>query len=677
MQLKNKIIIMKTLKFIGIIGIAFTLLFGCAEDDSDLSFVEEVVAPTEVSAIFKVNQDNTGVVTITPNSVGAAHYNILFGDGTSEPVNVVQGEDITHTYEEGNYVVTIEAIGITGLKTEATQNLDVSFKAPENLEVTIENDIVISKQVNVTANADFAISYDVYFGEDGATDPVSANVGESISYVYQEPGTYNIRVVVMGAAIETTEYIEEFTVTEILQPIASAPTQPGRQESDVISIFSSRYTDVPGTDYFPNWGQEGQGSSWALFDLNGDEILQYINLSYQGIALADGTTIDVSAMEYLHLDVWTANESMRLETSLINNPADVTEKPVWRDLNAGEWTSIEIPLSEYTDQGLTISEIFQMKFVGEPWAEGTVFIDNIYFYRESTSPFNDGLLSNGDFEAGADPWIVGVDDNSPITVTNDAGNTYYSVNVTAAGNPWEVNMSQKVAITADQTYTLNFEAWSDTNRTIIVGIGLSGDPWSNDTQTINLTPNKTNYSITLSSTGFGAADARVIFDMGADVGMVNIDNVGLYLGDGPFDDGLLTNGDFEAGGEPWIMGVDDTATISVTTDGGNSYYSVNVANAGNPWEVNLSQKVEIIADQTYTLTFDAWSDTNRSIVAGIGLSGDPWSSTVETVNITTTQTTYSLTLTASGFGATDARVIFDMGAEVGMVNIDNVSLKEN
>ena len=47
--------------------------------------------------------------------------------------------------------------------------------------------------------------------------------------------------------------------------------------------------------------------------------------------------------------------------------------------------SIDIPISDYTDQGLTVTEIFQMKFVGTPWATGTVFVDNIYFYRASTT----------------------------------------------------------------------------------------------------------------------------------------------------------------------------------------------------------------------------------------------------------------------------------------------------
>jgi len=159
--------------------------------------------------------------------------------------------------------------------------------------------------------------------------------------------------------------------------------------------------------------------------------------------------------------------------------------------------------------------------------------------------------------------------------------------------------------------------------------------------------------------------------------MVNIDNVSLFLGDGPFDDGILINGDFEAGPEPWIVGTDDNAPVSVVTNAGNTYYSVDVAAAGNPWDVNMSQKVEIIQGTTYTFSFDAWSDSSRSIVSGIGLSAAPWSSSTETVNITPTRTTYSLTITATDWGAPDARVIFDMGAEAGQVNIDNVSLKAN
>jgi len=382
--LKNKI--MKKIKYIISTFFVLLLIWNCT-DDENLDFLNDVVAPENVSALFQVTQDNSGLVSITPNGQGAVSFNILYGDGdgTEEPTEVNAGETVTHTYEEGTYTVNIEAVGITGLKTQVTQPLVVSFKAPENLVVLIENDVAISKQVNVTANADFAVSYEVYFGETGNDDPVVANIGETVSYTYQDPGTYTIRTVVMGAAIQTTEYIEEFVVTEILQPVVSAPSQPNREDQDVISIFSSTYTDVSGTNYFPDWGQGGQGSGWALFDLNGDEMLQYINLSYQGVALADGTFVDVSGMEFLHMDVWTSGDATRIETSLINNtPGGATEAPVWSDLTAGEWTTIEIPISDYTDQGLTVTDIFQLKFVGDPWAAGTVFIDNIYFYKPSS-----------------------------------------------------------------------------------------------------------------------------------------------------------------------------------------------------------------------------------------------------------------------------------------------------
>ena len=114
-----------------------------------------------------------------------------------------------------------------------------------------------------------------------------------------------------------------------------------------------------------------------------------------------------------------------------------------------------------------------------------------------------------------------------------------------------------------------------------------------------LPPTRTTYSFTLSldASGFGAPDARVLFDIGGEVGLVNIDNVSLVLGGG----NLLTNGNFEAGSAPWIVGVNDAAPAPVVTVADNTYYSANVASAGNVYDVNVSQKVEIIQGETYFL----------------------------------------------------------------------------
>lgn len=381
---------MKTLKYILSAIVLLTTFWGCEEDNFDnLDFVGSAAAPTNVSALFGVTQDNTGLVTITPNGEGAVSYTIYYGDDTPEGETVSQGESTAHTYAEGSYTVKIIAYGITGKSSETTLPLEVSFKAPENLEVTIANDEAVSKQVNVTANADYAISFDVYFGEEGNDDPVSGNIGETVSYVYAEPGTYTIRVVAKGGAIETTEYTQEFEAVAIVQPIASAATPPTRSEDDVISIYSSKYTNILDVNYNPDWGQSGQGSGYAEFDLNGDTMLQYINLSYQGIQFSAAE--DLTSMEYLHMDVWTADVET-LETSLISLTNG--EKPVVSELTTDQWTSIDIPMSAFTDQGLTVADIHQLKFVGTPWAGGTVFIDNLYFYRASTAHIDGSLPIN-------------------------------------------------------------------------------------------------------------------------------------------------------------------------------------------------------------------------------------------------------------------------------------------
>ena len=669
---------MKTIKYLFSLCLMALTVWTCADDEKNVD-LNSATAPTELDIQFEITQDNSGLVTMTPLGEGAVSFDIAFGDDTPDPVSLEIGNNVSHTYSEGTYTVSMTGYGVTGLTSEITKELVVSFQAPTNLEVSIENDAAVSKQVNVTVNADFAVNYEVFSGESGVVDPVVANIGDTAVLQYSDAGFYDITIVVMGGAIETTTYVEEnFEVTAIEAPVVSAPAPPARQPDDVISIFSAAYDDVEGTDYFPDWGQGGQGSSWAMFDLAGDEVLQYVNLSYQGIALAEGTTVDVSAMEYLHVDVWTTDAVTDIETNLINNAGGtVTQTPISQPLSAGEWTSLDIPISDYTDQGQVVSEIFQLMFVGEPWAAGTVFIDNIYFYKESTDAFDDGLLVNGDFELGSANWLVGVGpDPAPVVVDGD-GNTHYSVNVENAGNPWDVNTSQLVELINGETYTLVFDAWSDTNRDILAGIGLAAGPWTNVAETTSITTTRTTYSYTFEAIGFGDPQARVLFDMGADVGLVNLDNVALYLGDGPpvqFDDGILNNGDFELGNEYWLIGVGpDPAPVVVDGDG-NTHYSFNVENAGNPWDVNTSQLVELIAGETYTLTFDAWSDTNRDILAGIGLAAGPWTNVAETTSITTTRTTYSYTFEAIGFGDPQARVLFDLGADVGLVNLDNVSL---
>jgi len=366
---------MKKIKIIYKALIIFIIINACTNERS-LDFLEFAPPPVNVSAVYNVAQDNSGLVTITPIADGATSFDIYFGDTTEDPENIENGKYLQHTYAEGTYTVKILAYNLKGDSTEAMQELVVSFQAPKNLVVTLENDLAISKLVNIHATAEFAVSYDFYSGEDGLTQPVlTANNGDAISYQYADAGIYSVKVIAKGGAIETTEYTIDFEVTAILAPLVSAATPPNRSESDVISIFSGSYIDVTGIDYNPNWGQQ---TIYTAFDLNGDAMLQYSNLNYQGIDFLANVQ-DASAMETLHIDVWTADA-----TSIDIYPISSTsgEFFVTKELIADQWNSFEIPVSDFTNQGLVISDLKQFKLVGS----GSVFIDNLYFWKTPSVP---------------------------------------------------------------------------------------------------------------------------------------------------------------------------------------------------------------------------------------------------------------------------------------------------
>ena len=159
---------------------------------------------------------------------------------------------------------------------------------------------------------------------------------------------------------------------------------------------------------------------------------------------------------------------------------------------------------------------------------GTTGVIGTYTSNVSIFVFAGGLVINGNFESGTSPWTSGVTNAiSPSLLVSEGGNTYYSVNVAAVGNPYDVNLSHKaINMTQGKTYRLTFDAWSNVNRSMIVGIGLSGAPFTNQTVTRSLTPTVQNLSIDLVA-NFTNTNSRVIFDLGAAIGRVNIDNVTL------------------------------------------------------------------------------------------------------------------------------------------------------
>jgi hypothetical protein len=464
---------MKTINKIFALLFVFTAFVSCNED-----FMEEtdfeIVAPSNVSASFNITQDNTGLVTITPIAEGALSFDVDFGDGSAVETGIAVGKNVNHTYSEGNHTVGITAKGLNNLKTAATVELVVSFKAPQNLVVAITNDESVSKKVNVVATADYATTFDFLPGEADA-EAVSANIGQAASFTYKAAGTYSIKVTAKGGAIATTDYSADFEVTALLQPTTSAPTPKDRPSTLVKSVYSASYTASTVTNFngFPDWGQAGQGSSWAEYDLNGDKMLQYIKLSYQGNQF---DAVDVSGMEFVHIDVWTA-DAEKIELSVINTSRagtddDPKEKPIVKDLVKDQWNSIDIPLKDYTDLNLNITAVDQLKYVGTPWAGGSVFIDNVYFYKASEVKLPIRFDQEEKFagvggaavELSTDP-----DDSSNVTAK-----------VTNGGNDWEtaeIILDVPISITSggDNKYSVRIYSPDDAQHALMMKLEQSGD----------------------------------------------------------------------------------------------------------------------------------------------------------------------------------------------------------
>jgi hypothetical protein len=437
---------MKSIKKILSLLVIVTTLWSCADDEKNVN-LNNVQAPSALAMAFDVTQDNTGLVTITPTAEGAVSFDIALGDGTAEAVELENGQNTSHTYAEGTYTVTVTAYGITGLSTSLSQELVVSFQAPENLQVTVENDAAVSKQVNVTVTADFAITFDVYSGETGVTTPVSANIGETAIVQYTDAGIYDITIEVKGAAIQTTTYIEEdFEVTEILAPIASAPTPPARQPEDVISIYSDAYTNITLSELNPNWGQS---TVLTEVQVEGNNTWFYSNLNYTGIVTDYGNPTDLSAKEFVHFDYWTPDATQLglkiVNTSYADGDPLKEDIEIVDDIVIGEWRSVEIPLEDYTTD---LSGVTQLLFDSMGSGTPIVYIDNLYFYKQPSNStaqvinFESGYtlssFDGGDISVIANPDTNGNSSGNVAQLVKGAGATWAGSKITL-DNPFDIS----------------------------------------------------------------------------------------------------------------------------------------------------------------------------------------------------------------------------------------------
>lgn len=455
---------MKIKRIVPVLLLLITMVIGCKEETfDDISFITKGLAPSSISAFFDITNDNSGLVKIYPSGENVYSYEIYYGDGTVSPDTILAGKSIEHQYAEGVYDVKIIAHNASGKTTEKLVPLTVSFRIPENLEINIENDPAVSKKVNISATADFANAIAFYFGEEDPDVPQQALPGVTVSHTYSAPGDYSIKVVAMSGGALTLDSTFTFTVTG--GPASAAPIPVNRRAADVIAIFCDSYTQVSGTDFNPNWGQSTVVNTITI---GGNNTLKYSNLNYQGTALASG--IDVSAMEYLHVDVWTEDATAVNFFCISPGPA---EKGYSFSIESGVWKSYDIPLTYFSDV-VNLTNIFQFKVDGT--AGANVYFDNIYFYREApTSPT----------ESAPTPPV-----RDPSKVLSIFSNAYTNLTDTDFNPNW----GQSTVVTTEDIdgnstlkySNLNYQGTALANSIDVSSFGyLHVDMWTFDATTVN------------------------------------------------------------------------------------------------------------------------------------------------------------------------------------------------
>jgi len=217
-----------------------------------------------------------------------------------------------------------------------------------------------------------------------------------------------------------------------------APT-PTENASDVISIFSDTYTNVP-VDYYNGYWAPYQTTQSADFTVNNDNVLNYTNFNFVGVQFS-APTINASSMSHFHVDIYipgaiAAGANFRIQ--LVDFGADgaygggndsgSTVTYTAPTLVSQNWISLDIPFTAFA--GLASrAHLAQVIFEGANITN--FYADNIYL-------FNNGSII---------PPVPTTAAPTPTTPASDVTSIFSDAYTNVAGTDFNPNWGQTTAVT--------------------------------------------------------------------------------------------------------------------------------------------------------------------------------------------------------------------------------------
>ncbi len=302
--------------------------------------------------------------------------------------------DFADTTIDGNEMKRYTNLGYAGIETVGANLVDASGMTHLNLDFWSPNSTQFKIKL-VDFGADGA-----YQGGDDSEHELTFNAPGQNEWVnFKIPltdfagltGTAHIaQYLIVSEPYQTSTvfidnvYFSKGASEKVPTMGATAPTEAA---GDVISMFCDEYTDVTVDTWRTSW------SSANLEDdtIDGNPVKKYSALDVVGVETTGANLIDASEMDFFNLDVWSPNFTT-FKIKLVDFGADGafdggddTEHELTFDMPDQEtWIKYKIPMSDFTGLGSS-AHMAQFLFVGAPSGASTVYIDNVYFSKESTT----------------------------------------------------------------------------------------------------------------------------------------------------------------------------------------------------------------------------------------------------------------------------------------------------
>ncbi|MEE2802645.1 MAG: T9SS type A sorting domain-containing protein [Bacteroidota bacterium] len=232
-------------------------------------------------------------------------------------------------------------------------------------------------------------------------------------------------------------------------PVSAAPTaptvaapSPTAPASEVISMFSNVYTDVPVDTWNTSW------SAATLMDVQiaGDDVKFYSNLNFNGIeTVTNSIDATTPGMMFFNMDVWTP-DATEFRIKLVDflgdgfGGAGDTEAELIFTPAQGSWETISIPLADFAAAGMTsFTDISQVIIAAQPAGTATVYVDNVYFSQNAPN-------STG----GNMPVVAAPAPTAPqVDVISLFSNVYNDVPVDTWNTSWSAATFSDVQVAGD------------------------------------------------------------------------------------------------------------------------------------------------------------------------------------------------------------------------------------